>query len=529
MSIKRERLTEDEKVRKAEELNNYESFDVHVWSEHPEVNRAVDALYHALKKLPEFEGNERLRKRHVKVVILDLYVKWLADPTRYSSYYRRKNAYSELDARYNKLHISRLTVPVVDALRRLGYLEHHTGYQSITGKSYMSRMRATRKLIDIIVRKHKITPTMVEKAPNTECIILRDYDPEKDQKIDVPYQDTDETKRMRKDLQAYNNLLRGTLIDIRHFPKEGVLSRSKMKRVRIDFENQSRKFVRRIFNNASWGDGGRFYGGWWQRLPKEWRNRITIFGLPTHEVDYSGLHIVIMYAIEGIDYWKQIGKDPYQIGGYEKSERMRVLLKQVLLTAINAKTPTAAVKAVNWEVAKDKEEFGWVKHEKLKIGDLIDSFAQTHSAIRHRFFKAFGVKLQKIDSTMAEHVINEMTPKKIPVLCIHDSFIVIAAFEEALRACMQEAFQQVTSSLSDVIGDKKIPKISQMGLTTDQFGQLWGLTEQFELPKEREGALRKLGLYDGPKVGDQDLGYVQRMKRFRDTDWVEEYYKDDIS
>ena len=529
MDVKREQLTEDEKIRKADELNNYESFDVHVWSEYPEVNKAVDVLYGELKKLPEFAGNERLRKKHVKVVILDLYVKWLADPTRYSSYYRRKNAYSEVDARYNKLHISRLTVPVVDALQVSGYLEHHTGYQSITGKSYMSRMRATKKLIDLIVRKHKITPTMVEKAPNTECIILRDYDPEKDKQVDIPYQDTNEIIRMRKQLRAYNNLLRSALIDIRHFPKEGVLSRSKMKTIRIDFENQSRKFVRRIFNNASWDDGGRFYGGWWQRLPKEWRNRITIFGLPTHETDYSGLHIVIMYAMEGIDYWKEINKDPYQIEGYEISERMRLLLKQVLLTAINAKDRTAAVKAVNWEVNKDKEEFWWVKAEELDIGDLIDSFAQTHSPIGHHFFSNFGVKLQKIDSTMAEHVINEMTQRKIPVLWIHDSFIAMAALERDLNVSMQEAFRKVISTLSETIGDKRAPKVSRMGLTTEQFGQLWGETEQFEHPKKREEALRRLGLHDGPKLEDQDIGYLQRMKRFRDTDWVEEYYRDDIS
>jgi hypothetical protein len=213
-----------------------------------------------------------------------------------------------------------------------------------------------------------------------------------------------------------------------------------MKRIRIPFENQSRKFVRRIFNNATWDDGGRFYGGWWQRLPKEWRNKITIFGLPTHEIDYSGLHIVIMYAMEGIDYWKEIGKDPYQIEGYEKSERMRLLLKQVLLTAINAKDRTAAVKAVNWEVNKDKEEFGWVKAEELDIGDLIDSFALTHSPIKRHFFSNYGVILQRIDSIIAEHVINEMTKRMVPVLCIHDSFIAMAAFETDLNSYMQEAF-----------------------------------------------------------------------------------------
>jgi len=34
-------------------------------------------------------------------------------------------------------------------------------------------MRATEKLIDLLVTKHLITPAMAELAPETECIILR--------------------------------------------------------------------------------------------------------------------------------------------------------------------------------------------------------------------------------------------------------------------------------------------------------------------------------------------------------------------
>ena len=84
-------------------------------------------------------------------------------------------------------------------------------------------------------------------------------------------------------------------------------------------------------------EGGRYYGGWWQQIPKEWRQEIRIGNTPTVEIDYSGLHIVILYALEGIDYWKKIKKDVYEIRGYKKSERMRTFLKQVLLTILNCK------------------------------------------------------------------------------------------------------------------------------------------------------------------------------------------------
>jgi hypothetical protein len=33
----------------------------------------------------------------------------------------------------------------------------------------------------------------------------------------------------------------------------------------------------------------------------------------TAEIDFSGLHIVILYAQEEINYWAEINEDPYQL------------------------------------------------------------------------------------------------------------------------------------------------------------------------------------------------------------------------
>ena len=35
----------------------------------------------------------------------------------------------------------------------------------------------------------------------------------------------------------------------------------------------------------------------------------------TAEIDFSGLHIVILYAQEGINYWAEINEDPYLLSG----------------------------------------------------------------------------------------------------------------------------------------------------------------------------------------------------------------------
>ena len=69
----------------------------------------------------------------------------------YSSFYRADWYYRDLDSRYNKLFISRITTKVVDALNSLGYLISIKGhYGRNGGKSHMARMRATPKLIDLM-------------------------------------------------------------------------------------------------------------------------------------------------------------------------------------------------------------------------------------------------------------------------------------------------------------------------------------------------------------------------------------------
>ena len=36
-------------------------------------------------------------------------------------------------------------------------------------------------------------------------------------------------------------------------------------------------------------------------------------GILTAEVDFSGLHIVILYAQQGINYWAEVNEDPYEL------------------------------------------------------------------------------------------------------------------------------------------------------------------------------------------------------------------------
>ncbi len=53
--------------------------DAQGWSEHREANVFVDYVYYTYLNTQSNE-NQRIKKRHLKVVLLDMYVVWLNDP-----------------------------------------------------------------------------------------------------------------------------------------------------------------------------------------------------------------------------------------------------------------------------------------------------------------------------------------------------------------------------------------------------------------------------------------------------------------
>ena len=441
----------DNKQAKAEALGNYRLLDVHRWSDFPEVDNAVDAIYVDLCNDPDFGGNKTLRKKHIKVVVLDLYAAWLADPDRYIAYHRTNNQYDS-KSRYNILKISYLTVSVVDALKDYGYVEHHIGYQdrSELGKSHLSRMKVTDKLIDLIKDEHQVPAHAIQRYKGVETVILRDRDSQ-GRKIAVEYGDNANTNRMRKALTAYNALLDKTVITLPEAPEDGIPTSSGNRNIKIDHHD---KFVRRIFNNGSFDEGGRFYGGWWQRIPGDWRVKISMDGAKegSVEVDYSGLHIVLLYALQGLDYWKEedAREDPYIIDGVEQSPQMRSLLKLILLVIINAKDRDTALGAIRKEINDNPDEYGWTKTKNTSIEQLMDAFIDRHSPIKDYFHSGFGTRLQKIDSIMAGKVIETFTSNDIPVLSVHDSFVIHPKHSNELIRVMDSVIYGLNTIFPDI-------------------------------------------------------------------------------
>jgi hypothetical protein len=259
--------------------------DVHRWSDHPEANQFVDEIYNSFLNT-DLQENIRIKKKHLKVVLLDLYVAWLNDPDLNIAVHMSKSAYSNGTvssrgkSRYNELNIKVSTIEIVHRLDAAGLIGRKDGWQDRGGKSFLTRIWPTPKLIKLF-ENAAFGYFDIGYADNRETIILRDED-----KVDVSYEDTRMVKDMRQLVEDYNKLLEKTFIDIQSLDTPRIELSEKKQRRQFDREvfvniTHHEKFVRRIFNNNSFNDGGRFYGGWWQRIDGNYRKDIRLNDIPT--------------------------------------------------------------------------------------------------------------------------------------------------------------------------------------------------------------------------------------------------------
>jgi len=430
------------------DLNYSRKLDVHRWSDFAEVNSFVDKIYadHFANQLSKHIG-----RKHLKVILLDLYVAWKDDPDLCIAYHRDVDKYNAR-SRYNKLKISKKTIDVVDLLIKADFVNHKIGFYDTRedGSSFMSRMWPAEKLISMF-KKARFDKFDVGFYRKRESIVLKDHE-----KNEVDYkQDTRIITQMRMVLDKYNELLARTHIDVAILDNlyvETKIKNGKTKKIPLNLSN---KFTRRIFNNNSWKKGGRFYGGFWQRIPSEYRQHIRINDKRTVEVDYSGHHISLLYANIGKNYWVENGfaSDPYavevkELSGWSENQK-REIAKTTVLVAVNASNEKNAFNAIRLA----KAEYDLPEDVKLTdklLKGVLDALKGKHPLIADKLCSGAGIDLQYMDSQITAKLIQHFTGKEVPILSIHDSYIVPEDFAIELRDKMEEVWGEVTG-LPDLV------------------------------------------------------------------------------
>ena len=477
--------------------------DVHRWSEHQEANGFVDYVYDTYLNNRSNE-NQRIKKKHLKVVLLDLYVTWLNDPDLNIAVHMTTGAYSDGSvfkkgkSRYNELNIKVSTIEIVHRLLEADLIGFQQGFEgSSEWQGYISRIWPTNKLAKLF-ENAAFGEFDVGYDEVRETIILRD-----ENKNEVEYNDTEDVRRMRSDVEKYNKLLEKTFIDIQSVDKparielpEGKKRRRSNRRVFVNITHHD-KFVRRIFNNRSFSDGGRFYGGWWPRIDSKFRKDIRLNNSPTVEIDYSALHVILAYAEANIDYWQTTSKDPYDlpVRGVNNPEHCRDIAKLFLLLSLNASDEKKLYNVFRNELDYDKYPYEFPNDV---LSELLDTIREHHPAISHLICSGVGLRLMNIDSRICDYVIADFVRTDTPILTVHDSFIVPIGYEDRLNQLMKEAFEDVTLKVG--IKAKYNQNLTQTQLSVHG-------------AQDRDWYLRMVGWIT---KGNPTNGYQRRLERHRE-------------
>jgi len=457
------------------DLNNSRRNRIHLTTQSDSLNELITVLYQGYVEARR--GHEKaLSKRqeevcykHVSIILLDLLAAWESDPECYIGYSRGRRYFLEggsyWDHEKSKSALSgKFYLGLIDHFAELDLIENHIADAGYGG--FSSRMRATARLTNLFV----------ERDLNWACILV-DLDAPSmfvkgvDKKLmRLPDPKEFDLEQAKSNLRRINENLQSSLINLNitdeqydelkvrlsHHTQD--LDENEEYREPLDFSNRS---LRRIFGLGSFTNGGRFYGGWWQGLPSEYRKHIELEGSPVVEIDFSTMMPSILYAFAGA----KPPLDSYDVPGWPKE--LRPVIKKAfnqLMNSDESSRPEGQWHRFAPDMLPDPLPHGWLEMklpERNKCrracffektgrdySELLYDLITMHDPIAEHFFsKAWGIT-QALDAQIAERVMIKLldhTPQ-ITVLPIHDSFIVKRGARVALENAMKDAYKEVLNA-----------------------------------------------------------------------------------
>ena len=234
-----------------------------------------------IRRIEDTEGRARSRAEKpkasfdhaVRYILLELWKASKSIPAGEVSINKRSGYYSEQNERYRDALLTyKQTMAAFDGLVKLGFVE-------ITQKGYFDRETSEGELTRIIAAgelKERLDEVSghpaiaIEPDLSRETILLRNKID--GQRVLVDYDDTASTDRYRQNLYIINSCFVKHWFDLEVLDTEipvledRIASHSTKEPVDL-----SKRTLVRIFSNGSFKEGGRFYRGWWQNVPSEYR------------------------------------------------------------------------------------------------------------------------------------------------------------------------------------------------------------------------------------------------------------------
>lgn len=338
----------------------------------------------------------------------------------------------------------------VQALEKLGWIFLEKGYITGGGRNIPTKLMPTGELLGVFQNKG-IAWQELQPTADQELIILKNYNPKTKEKSIIPTPDTRNARLMRSNLKKINTLLSQHAICLHRKDKNLFALAEKMSQDSYStewFDNKPIKKARlfnfshtamiRIFARSSLFKGGRFYGGWWQYIPREERKYITIDGMGTIEIDYSEIHPRLLYIEQGL---KPPEGDLYDLNirveglPFDSENERYKAIRGVVKRYINA-----LINDENGFYKLPKSDQDIIGMDTKQLRELV---TKKHPEIQDSLGAGKGLSFQYFDSQIAERVMLSLLEKNIICLPIHDSFICQIHNARHLYEAMTTAYQKV--------------------------------------------------------------------------------------
>ncbi|MCY7362581.1 MAG: hypothetical protein LH629_11035, partial [Ignavibacteria bacterium] len=318
----------------------------------------------------------------------------------------------------------------------LGLIESETGFRN-PNENYgqLTKIKATDSFLQKLL---KITDPMIQDVSPPELVILKN----RNDKKNIDYRDSKKIINIRDSLKEYNILRQQSVFNLSNLTNDEISAKKRyLDLFSIGCHNEGEILLRnpyiyRVFNN-NFLYGGRYYNGIESNMPKTLRSKLKINNNETIELDYSCLHIQMLYNLEGL----QLKQNAYdQLAGDDNI--LRAIYKLIGLVSINANNIKSALNGIRNEIRE-------IDYYKI-LPDLSDKslmpmyqrWIDEHKPISKYFNSDIGIKLQYYDSVIAAGIIKYFTEKSISVLVIHDSFVIEKKYKDELLDIMNSEYKK---------------------------------------------------------------------------------------
>ena len=275
-------------------------------------------------------------------------------------------------------------------------------------------LRAGPKLLSRIER-FSITRDDLGHAAEEEVLILRA--PKRHSNSSAEYEEDEATLALRQQMTDINAWLSTADISCTR-PQE----------------DPAQRHLRRIFNNADFGQGGRLYGGFWLLMSSDERQEhILIEGDCCVELDYGQMSLLLLYARAQAQDHVPSG-DLYDLSEYGIPAECRPGIKKVMQAIINSpKIPRRLPKASRQHLPS-----------RINLRDILRAVEKKHPVIFPLMTSGIGMQLFRKESDILVGVLEALRSEGIVALPVHDAVIVMEEHKQTTITIMKKVFKDHT-------------------------------------------------------------------------------------